>query len=908
MKNKHSEILSLQREINLEKIYSIRNKMISEHKLHIQDSISYDQFKVLFNKYGNWLNEVDFARYFLDVDYRSFYNLKSGLRETTSILERQYYEYSDLDEIEMNFLQNTNFKPNDRIDYEELLNLHKEFGSFFPLKLFAEEILGLSAHAVDDMQIKRNEKRPILKKDKIINREEIFRVRNKVAVESGYHIKSQITLAEFNELYKKYALPEMSERLFALKILGISTDTSGRFLSGKRPKVLIFPTFPINPKYICELREKVILEENLHINDVISNERFVELYEKYGGILTEELFAEEILDVSLESIRQSKRRNHNVYILGNINIDGWIDAFRNKIVEENHLTPYELMSLARIRELYKKYPSILLEKMFAVNVLLIPDYNYFQLTTGATFESKILIDTSEKDFKIIRKKVIQENNLHYDDKMEYYELHRLHKLYAPTVQEYIFANKILDIPQGQLDNIRHDKGNKYTHILLLEPLPSKEELSILKRKVIYNEKLHRRDSIDYKTFRRLYETYAGIMPEDMFAEQILDINNVCLRRIRAIPKDQYETSEISRTQILLKTHMTQKEINELKEQVFFENSLYPGKEISLRDAVTIYQNYQHILYPKEFYKKVLHINGAPIGNFDYKDISIFDKKFTIGEIDKKSWKSNKPFSNSEIKQIKQCLINGYTREQIAGYIYRPLDKTNELIKELVDREVISIEECKIENIKKLYFVEKLSISEIEKKTGTVRELIQKIIDKLKEDEKSLKKALREQKYLENRCSKMLKKSEYTPKGILLVKEYIKKSLELYTPKNFPYETLDFLGECIFFVEGDGNAIKFFAQSCIAHMEYDKADKFISQNIGNEGVEKKDRIALRKLQSELKYAKLQERAINMFLTEDLTPEEVSKRTGILLTDAIRIKRSIQNKNLKKVVKNDTEYRI
>lgn len=514
--------MSLQRKINLEKIYPQRNKMISEYKLHIQDSISYEKFKELYSKYGNGLVEEEFAKYFLDIDWRSYYNLQRGYRETSTILERQYYEYSDLDLLEEKFLSQSKLKPNDKINYEQVVELHEKFGGFFPLKLFADEILGLNAHAVDDMDYDRSISKPILKKEKI-NRNEISIIRDKIITETGYHTKKQITLEEFKNLYEKYATPQISDRIFALKVLGITTDTFIRFKKGKREKVTIFPTYPVNPKYISKLREKVIKEENLYIDKPLSVEEFNNLYEKYGGILTQEIFAQEILDVNWESIKNQRGRKQNVYILRKIPYEEWIDELREKIIKENSLKPYDKLSLVQIKELYKKYPSVLSERLFCIELLKIPDYNYSQLTAGTTFETRILVDKSEKNFEEIRRKVIEENNLHYDDKIEYYELDRLHTLYAPTVEEHIFADKVLDIPQNQLDNIRFDKGNLYTHILLSEKLPSKEELENLKRKVIYAENLHRRDSIDYITFIRLYKKYGGIMPKDMFAEQILDI-------------------------------------------------------------------------------------------------------------------------------------------------------------------------------------------------------------------------------------------------------------------------------------------------------------------------------------------------------------------------------------------------
>ncbi|MBR3614508.1 MAG: hypothetical protein IKL55_04965 [Clostridia bacterium] len=242
----------------------------------------------------------------------------------------------------------------DSISYEAFLELHRKYGGRFSLKQFAYEVLNINAHAVGDM-ISIKGKESIILRPHAQKRNEIAKIKSAVIKGSGLHIGSQISYQEFQEIYKKYGKYDIDERDFALRILGITNDVFVRFKAGRRPKTGVFSTFPIDAKKISALREKVILAENLYIDQTISNERFQELYDKYAGILSEELFAEEILDINMESLRQARRRNMNNIILTGIELsEKYVKALQRQIINENGIQPNnQLMSLGEINELRK---------------------------------------------------------------------------------------------------------------------------------------------------------------------------------------------------------------------------------------------------------------------------------------------------------------------------------------------------------------------------------------------------------------------------------------------------------------------------------------------------------------------------------------------------------------------------
>ena len=56
--------LSLQKKINARTVYHKRKEVIFRERLHINDTISYNKFEMLYQKYGTDMKENEFARYF----------------------------------------------------------------------------------------------------------------------------------------------------------------------------------------------------------------------------------------------------------------------------------------------------------------------------------------------------------------------------------------------------------------------------------------------------------------------------------------------------------------------------------------------------------------------------------------------------------------------------------------------------------------------------------------------------------------------------------------------------------------------------------------------------------------------------------------------------------------------------
>lgn len=587
----------LETKTNFQSIHEAKKTMIGEQRLHIGDMLTYIRFKMLYNQYSNKISEEEFARYFLDIDYMSYYKLSRGLKNAVTILTKEYYEKSEILAIKKKVYSLEEYDFLD-INYKELVRLHTIYGDRLSLKMFAFLVFGINDHTVDD--IKSNNGRRTKIKPIEIDDELVEITRKKIISEKHLHLDDIISYEEFKDIFNNYPIPKMDEREYALAIFHISNESFRIFRKDLTNKAKIFYNYPLDPNLIAEIRRRVIIDENLHMEDKISTKRFEELYYKYSGILSREYFAIEVLDVQYQALQKAKRTNTQITILTKIQItEEYISNLRKRIMEEKSLKYNQLLSYKDFQALYDEYGFPLSEKMFATEILGIPNVQYYySLRKGERNACYIFADCQDVDFKEIRSKIIFENHLHYDDKITYRQLKKLHNKYAPNVRENVFAREVLDINQSMLDHIRLKKENTAS-ILLEEMLPSKEEIQNIRERVKKKYGLHKRDKLNFEQIKKMYVEFGGIMPMDMFAMQILDINIHMFHKVRANP--EYAT------QIYLKTEFSQQEINKLRENVIIDYKLYPGKRIDINKFLQIYNETDHMLIQSHFATNVLGI-------------------------------------------------------------------------------------------------------------------------------------------------------------------------------------------------------------------------------------------------------------------------------------------------------------
>lgn len=281
--------LSLQSKYKSKQILARRNEMIEAEKLHIKDKIGLEQFKKLYIKYGNELEEKEFAYAFLDIDDIKYTILARGKNSETTILSKQYIPKEEFERIREELIEQYDLK---KISYNKGLEIYEKFGKLLSFKLFSEEILGIDEKKLKSQNMKR-------------------------------HTDKEIDV-DFSIRAGEYAISKGDMSMYVL-----------------------------NPEYILEIRNKIIYEEGLHVKESIDYDKFRKLYDVYGKSMSEVFFATEVLDIPERSLNNMKGpKKSSTIILQNVEIPKKsIETLRNKIIILNKLEGRPIFRIFKIKRI-----------------------------------------------------------------------------------------------------------------------------------------------------------------------------------------------------------------------------------------------------------------------------------------------------------------------------------------------------------------------------------------------------------------------------------------------------------------------------------------------------------------------------------------------------------------------------
>ena len=395
-----------------------RQKMIKEEKFHINDLIDYNEFLRLYEKYGNGLNKEEFARSFLDLKKQDLYILKN---DRCRILKQENISEFEIANLKIELIRMFNLKKGEVVSYEKLEELYNSLQTKLPLIMFAEKILDIPAHFVSCIKSNQSKNTIILSKTDSIffKREDISKLTRKVeekisknlsnireikeciSVDRNLHIGDKISVNEFEEIYEIYGKSGFSKYDFARIILGLTDSKARQIINKKIDLIEIWKNEIITPSYLLKIRNKVIHEKKLHIKDKLkSYDDFKKLFERYSAILSEEIFADEILDMSKTSYKNLKNGKSEAVILSDIVVpDEFWEKTKKKIKKKEDTYGGKRITYAEFLEIYKKYGYITLDSDFALNVLQISKNEFYALKRGEYLTVRIFTSKIENSNK-----------------------------------------------------------------------------------------------------------------------------------------------------------------------------------------------------------------------------------------------------------------------------------------------------------------------------------------------------------------------------------------------------------------------------------------------------------------------------------------------------------------------------
>lgn len=300
----------LGKKMPLEKAEQIKEKLLEQG---YQDKlIDYDDFQILYKKFGNQMTESEFAYNILEITYRQYQNIKFTknkfpiLASVSTVIEQKEIQKLKQELAAQGYVEKS-------INYEELQTLHKTYGSHMDESKFARDVLEINASLYKYM--KKNLRNAIILKslNKQLSQEELNRILQELEFQ-GYSGK-KINYQDFQNIYKQYGA-QMPEYKFAQDILGISTALLGnlRHLPNAKAKILKNYTLSRSPEEIESIKQ--ILEEKGYGGRLINYSELQILHQMYAPEMKEDVFAQVVLEIPLKSSYQIlKDESHKTRIL-----------------------------------------------------------------------------------------------------------------------------------------------------------------------------------------------------------------------------------------------------------------------------------------------------------------------------------------------------------------------------------------------------------------------------------------------------------------------------------------------------------------------------------------------------------------------------------------------------------------
>ncbi len=151
----------------------------------------------------------------------------------------------------------------------------------------------------------------------------------------------------------------------------------------------------------------------------------------------------------------------------------------------------------------------------------------------------------------------------------------------------------------------------YQRAKILKDYEIKEsQIQALRKRIIYEEKLHRGDLKNYSELLQYYNKYFIPLMENDFYERVLDVNSFSLRNVKPkkSSKENLEEEKEHKTGVIKNEVITDEEIEAFRERVLKEELLHKDDKITYNKFLEIYNKHFIPLSEEEFARRILDIS------------------------------------------------------------------------------------------------------------------------------------------------------------------------------------------------------------------------------------------------------------------------------------------------------------
>ncbi len=401
--------------------------------------VTYSQIQELHRSYDKQMTEREFVQRVLEISDWNYGGIKAGRLKRVRILrdhtiedkeEKKMQSHSvslqesrnsnQIEEIKKRLIDNS--YTGKAIDYKELQELHRKYGSQLAEKDFAELVLELTYGQYTHVKVTGNV--IILKSEaELIEKEYIEQTRKKLE-EQGY-VGQSINYEQLQLLYQSYCgfysqENFMTESKFAQRVLEIGSSQYKRMKKGTRNSIILKSL--IKPKQVSQEeidRIKQELETQGYSDKKINYTEFQSLYAKYESQMPEYKFAEEVLGISRALLRNMRRlpkaKARILKGLATLISEEEIEAIKEVLEEKGY--GGRLITYSKLQELHQTYGNQMREDVFAQVVLEISHIEYYRkIKDGRQGTTKILC-YNEK-MKLIQRMLFSESRWYSKEEIE----------------------------------------------------------------------------------------------------------------------------------------------------------------------------------------------------------------------------------------------------------------------------------------------------------------------------------------------------------------------------------------------------------------------------------------------------------------------------------------------------------
>jgi len=360
-------------------------------------------------------------------------------------------------------------------------------------------------------------------------------------------------------------------------------------------------------EYIIKVKNE--LKVNGYVGKKISYSEFLQLYQKYGQVMTEKAFAQNVLEMTLDQYESLKKGKYKSRILKNQLSDiiqKEVETIKHTLSRNGYCG--KLIDYHELQVLHQMYGSQMPENKFAQYVLDLNETSYREVKSGKrkVYILKSIQNKALEEIEKIKEKLQKEG---YGGKLiDYTELRELHQTYGNMFTETQFAQKVLELSSSTyLDLKNHGKKARILKKIINQEL----QKNIEKIKEQLERDGYAGKTIDYEEFQMLHKMYGSQMPEHQFAKDVLEIN---YSAFKTTLKKRQKRAKILKSLVL---DGLENEIEEIKETLKAQG--YAGKLINYEELQRLHQLYASKMPEYQFAQDVLEISAGLYGNIKYNE-------------------------------------------------------------------------------------------------------------------------------------------------------------------------------------------------------------------------------------------------------------------------------------------------